>query len=114
MLKWPADPAYSVKLVEVGHEVFPGQPSEARSYVPCGRTETSFRIKLYASPDKDPKFVDDSGCRKLGEVSVDCRDRYGNVGTASVALIFGGTELEVLATHNVTGEQTKCSFDFLE
>ncbi|XP_060570239.1 heat shock 70 kDa protein 12A-like [Ruditapes philippinarum] len=101
------------KLVEVGQSVSEIDQSKMMSYHPTDG-ESAFCIKLFASPKRDPIFVDEPECISIGEVSVDCRDRHGKIGSASVGLIFGGTELEVRAVHNTTGEETKATFDFLE
>ncbi|KAL4236721.1 hypothetical protein ACF0H5_005105 [Mactra antiquata] len=100
------------KLVEVGQSTSVEDRQEKRSYSPL-HGDTAFTIKLYASPEKNPEYVDDPGCFKVGEVYVDCRNRDGSIGSASVWLVFGGTELEVHA-ENKCGEKTQASFDFLE
>ena len=99
------------KLVEAGQIVSHDDNYAGRHYVPT--SGTSFRVKLFASSDKDPKFVDDPGCTAIGEVGVDCTDKYGRVSGSDVTLVFGGTELEVKAINSATGEVTTAAFDFL-
>jgi len=101
------------KLVEIGQSVSPEIPAATKSYYPS-QGHASFCVKLFASSEPSPMFVDDPGCVAIGEMSVDCRDRKGNIGSASVSLLFGGTELMVHAVHDQTGEETKACFDFLQ
>ncbi|WAQ99508.1 HS12B-like protein [Mya arenaria] len=100
------------RLVEIGQTVSPNEPTPSKPYFPTGNT-SGFTIKLYASSDKKPMFVDDPGCFPIGEVYVHCVDKYGKVGSADVSLIFGGTELKVRAVDSKTKEERIASFDFL-
>ncbi|XP_045202781.2 heat shock 70 kDa protein 12B-like [Mercenaria mercenaria] len=101
------------KLVEIGESVSINEQSQMKTYQPQSGCD-SFAVKLFASPDPNPIFVDDPGCIPLGEVTVECKDRKGNIGCASVCLVFGGTELEVRAVHDTSGEKTNAKFNFLE
>ena len=101
------------KLAEIGQSVSPDEPAATKTYHPTSGC-SAFIVKLFASPEKNPMFVDDPGCVLIGEMSVDCLDAKGRVGSAAVSLIFGGTELMVHAVNNKTGEETKASFDFLQ
>ena len=103
------------KLVEVGQPVSADKPCLGKTmYTPSGKGYYSFGLKLFASPDKNPVYVDDEGCINVGEVLVDCRNRKGGVSGAYVNLIFGKTELEVEAVNAETGEKTNASFNFLD
>ena len=79
------------KLVEAGQSVSQDDYHDyyqGIQYSPFSKGHSSFTIKLFASPEKDPKYVDDPGCIPVGEVCVDCRDRYGRVSGAYVTLVF--------------------------
>ena len=102
------------KLVECGKSVSHDDNYEGITCVPHGPGSTGFIIKLFATPKKDPQFVDDPDCISVGEVDVDCRDKYGRVSGASVSIVFGGTELEVRAVNSKTGELTSAKFNFLD
>lgn len=101
------------KLVEIGQSLSENEQSDMKNYCPVSGND-SFTVKLFASPNVNPIFVDEPDCVPLGEVNVDCRDRSGKVGSASVCLVLGGTELEVRAVHSTTGEQTRASFNCLD
>lgn len=101
------------KLVEIGQSVSPTEPTKPKPFNPVKGTD-SFCIKLYASPKPDPIFIDEEDCISIGEVSVNCRDAYGRISGASVSLVFGGTELEVIAVHDTTRRQTSAKFNLVE
>ena len=101
------------KLVDIGQVLPLNEISRKKGVMPTGNN-TYFDIHLYASQQPDPIFVHEPGCFKIGEVHVDCKDEKGNVKGATVQLIFGGTEFEVQAIHNVTGKKTKATFSFLD
>ncbi|KAL4230257.1 Heat shock 70 kDa protein 12A [Mactra antiquata] len=80
----------------------------------CLAGETSFDLKLFASTDPDPMYVDDSSCFEVGRVIVDCKDNDGKVGSANISLKFGGTEVEARAVLKSNGKLTKTTFNFLD
>ena len=102
------------KLVEAGQSVSKDEEYKGTLCTPFNKGGTSFTVKLFATPEKDPQYVDDPGCIPIGELTVDCLDKYGRVSGAYVTLVFGGTELEVRAINSATNELTTASFDFLE
>ena len=101
------------KLAEVGQMISETDKMEGISLQPATSTDKALTLKVFASPEKDPEFVDDPGCMLLGEVVVDCVDKYGKQTTVHTSLVFGGTELEIRATLKSTGELTTGKFDFL-
>ncbi|KAH3837772.1 heat shock 70 kDa protein 12B-like [Dreissena polymorpha] len=100
------------KLVEIGQSLSPDSPLEAKQYFPRGKYD-SMEVNLYASPQKNPMFVDETDAIYIGKMHVDCKDHKGRVSGAYVSLIFGDTELRVKAVHDKTGEETAATFDFL-
>ena len=101
------------KLAEVGQMISETDKMEGISLQPATSADKALTLKVFASPEKDPEFVDDPGCMLLGEVVVDCVDKYGKQTTVHTSLVFGGTELEIRATLKSTGELTTGKFDFL-
>ena len=102
------------KLVTAGQSVSHDDNYEGIVCCPSSPGSTGFIVKLFATPNKNPQFVDDPDSIAVGEVEVDCRDRYGRVSSAAVTLVFGGTELEVRALNTDTGELTSAKFNFLD
>ncbi len=69
-------------------------------------------IKVFCAPHK-VMFLDDPACRKLADIHVELGD--GSVVTdrqIKVRMKFGGTELHVVATDQVTGESFDASVEF--
>ena len=97
------------KLVTAGQSVSHEDSYEGIVCCPSGGPgSTGFTLKLFATPSKNPLFVDDPDSMLVGEVGVDCRS------SASVTLVFGGTELEVRAKDSTSGELTSAKFNFLD
>ena len=101
------------KLAEVGQIISETDKMEGISLQPATSGDKALTLKVFASPEKEPQFVDDPGCILLGEVVVDCVDKYGKQTTVYTNLVFGGTELEIKATLKSSGELTSGKFDFL-
>ncbi|WAR14048.1 HS12A-like protein [Mya arenaria] len=93
------------KIIEIGQSASSERPVVSRSLQPTGDFK-SFDVKLYASTDKNPQYVDQPNCFLMGEFSVNCQTSEGKVGSATVGLIFGDTELKVTAKRDDTGEET--------
>ena len=102
------------KLVTAGQSVSHEDNYEGIVCSPSDPRLTGFTLKLFATPSKNPEYVDEPDCINIGEVYVDCQDKHGNVSSARVTLVFGGTELEVRAVNTTTGELTSAKFNFLD
>ena len=102
------------KLIEAGKSVSHDDTFEGIECCPYGPHSTGFTLKLFATPNKNPQYVDEPDCINIGEVYVDCQDQRGRVSSARVTLVFGGTELEVRAVNTTTGELTSAKFNFLD
>jgi hypothetical protein len=100
-------------LVPLGQKLVPETKSTQKELSPL-KGKTNFSLKLFASKNPNPIFVDEPGCFSLGEIIVDCKDDRGNVGSAKVYLHFGGTEFAVYAVHTTTGKTTTANFNFLD
>ncbi|XP_045203760.2 heat shock 70 kDa protein 12B-like isoform X2 [Mercenaria mercenaria] len=103
------------KHVEVGQEIPAGMAFDEKSYHPRSRSSTSMASKIYTSSKRNPVFVEDRGCKFLGQLPMDVshikhyRDRI-----ALVRMIYGNTELGVEVRNAYTGEKLSAKFDFLE
>ncbi|KAK3600522.1 hypothetical protein CHS0354_028722, partial [Potamilus streckersoni] len=98
------------KFVEIGQEIPVGARSMGSVYNPIDRQKGGMKIKVFVSTERNPKFVEEKGCTKLGEIYVERGRRKG----VEVTMIFGGTELGVEAIDLDTGKLTNAKFDFLE
>ena len=101
------------KLAEVGQIISDSDAMEGISLQPATKQDKALTLKVFASPNKEPQFVDEQDCVLLGEVVVDCVDKSGKQTAVYTSLVFGGTELEIRAKLKSTGELTSAKFDFL-
>ena len=103
------------KHVEVGQEIPAGMAFEEKSYRPMSRSSTCMANIIYTSNHRNPMFVEDNGCRYLGQLPLDVshikryRDRK-----ALVRMIYGKTELDVEVRSAKTGEKLSATFNFLD
>lgn len=89
------------KVIEVGEEVTIDKKSISYDYTGC----SSVLLKLVASVNKDPVYVDDEGCFLVGNYYVRC------CGDVTVCLEFGDTEIRVIVEHE-DGSSNTAAFEF--
>lgn len=77
--------------------------------------EEKFDCGFYVSDKKEPKYVDDKCCRRLGTLIIDLskakKDKRAEI---EETFIFGETELTFRAKLIGSGEPMECSFDMLK
>ncbi|KAL3879877.1 hypothetical protein ACJMK2_032154 [Sinanodonta woodiana] len=103
------------KYVETGESVALHVATTEYGYLPSSESQSAIGFKIYASTQKSPMYVTDDGCVKLGNVSVNILDKTVPRGERSVyfSMTFGGTEIEVTAGEERTGNITKAIVNFL-
>ncbi|KAL3879869.1 hypothetical protein ACJMK2_032146 [Sinanodonta woodiana] len=103
------------KYVEIGEFVALHVATTEYGYLPSSESQSAIGFKIYASTQKSPMYVTDDGCVKLGNVSVNILDKTVPRGERSVyfSMTFGGTEIEVTAREERTGNITKAIINFL-
>lgn len=98
------------KHVEMGQIVKVGEFQEEKEYFTVEGPEKAI-LDFYASNKKNPTFVDEEGCFRVGYfvLNLSKKKRYERV---LVKISFGGTELIVEVTGEETGQgiQTSCNF----
>ncbi|KAL3841762.1 hypothetical protein ACJMK2_019864 [Sinanodonta woodiana] len=103
------------KHVEIGQTVHCGESQASRTYIPLYDYQQDVAVVVYASSKKSPMYVTDESCQKLGEIMVHSPNthvsRYQR--RVEVALTFSGTELEVRAKEETTGNITESTIKFL-
>jgi hypothetical protein len=99
------------KLVKIGDKIPFNEISRKTRVVPH-IPESAFCLQLYASKRANPIFVTEPDCFKIGEIEVNCKDEKCKIGSATVQLMFGGTEIEVQAILESTGTTTRVAFSF--
>ncbi|XP_069130064.1 heat shock 70 kDa protein 12B-like [Argopecten irradians] len=100
--------------VRVGDTVDIGQPQVVQSYTPAEPHDTSMTLRVFVSTERDPMYTTDSGCTKIGQMTVAMPDTSkGRDRSVKVQMTFSNTELEVKATNEDTGKSVTAAFDFL-
>lgn len=121
-------------LVRAGDAVGLEDPV-VRSYAPIGHGQRVSIITVYASDNPDVRFISDAGVRKCGTLRLELTqltpaqppsiaDASGDlsVGVSShsqppreirAKMVFGDTEIKVIAVEVATGRSVRATFDFL-
>ncbi|XP_053399657.1 heat shock 70 kDa protein 12A-like [Mercenaria mercenaria] len=100
------------KLAEAGQTLVVGEPQDEQTYTTLLEDQTAMGMNIYASTYKNPGFIDDVGCQKIGTFSVPVSGR-GKGRAVTVKMIFGGTEIDVECKEVATGNITHLKVDFL-
>ncbi|KAH3842759.1 hypothetical protein DPMN_116263 [Dreissena polymorpha] len=87
---------------------------EARSgkHVTLKSNQKEMLLKIFASPKREPMFVDEQDCEYLGKVVVNLPDSEDKI-RVEVKMMFGETELTVEAQELSTHMKYRAYFDFL-
>ncbi|KAH3779868.1 hypothetical protein DPMN_157676 [Dreissena polymorpha] len=101
------------KLVEIGQALDANTCACTQTFVPQDGI-TYYDACLYASTSANPQFIDEPECFKIGSFVVNCTDQNGEVGSTTLWMCFGGTEIVVLAVHNISGLNTSAVFNLPE
>ncbi|CAC5400642.1 unnamed protein product [Mytilus coruscus] len=102
------------KHVEIGQSVRIDEEIKEQIYSPVASDQKSMGIDVWTSTNKSPRYTDERGCSPHGKISVLLPDhKLGVSRDVGVKMIFGKTELEVIAIVKHTGKSTAAKFDFL-
>lgn len=99
-------------LVEAGQILEVGKPQNEKTFMTVSEDQTAIGMDIYATLNKNPKFVDEVGCHRIGRFSVPVSGR-GKDREVKVYLIFGGTEIKVECIEVETKHVTRLKVDFL-
>jgi hypothetical protein len=85
-------------------------------YIPVYADQDAMHIDLYVSDSRNPRYVTDDGCVRVGRIRVELKkvmrfameDRGVNVHMG-----FGETEVKVRAVVKKSGEEAAATIDFL-
>lgn len=103
------------KHVTKGDELVLDVAQEEKTYSPIYPDQKSVQFSVYTSPNENPKYIDEEGCKKLGSFDVKIPDTTdGTDRKVVVKFIFGGTEIKVQGVDEKTGKITELKFDFSE
>ena len=102
------------KHVKVGQPVSVGDTFEDKNYYPLYEDQRAVGFEVYTSSTPKPKYTDEHGCTKLGQLTVEYEDKgTGYDRPVSVKMMYGQTELGVEAIEKKTGQKVNAYFDFL-
>ncbi|XP_052793109.1 heat shock 70 kDa protein 12B-like [Mya arenaria] len=87
---------------------------EARSgkHVTLKSSQKEMLLKIFASPKREPMYVDEEDCETLGKVVVNLPDSEEKI-RVEVKMMFGETELTVEAQELSTHTKYRAYFDFM-
>jgi molecular chaperone DnaK (HSP70) len=98
--------------VKDGENVTLGK-SVSKTYKTIDPEQTHMDLIVFASIKKNPQYTDEDGCFRLGTLTVDVSniavDKHG-IKTVKLELIYGGTEIEAVATDTTTGKTSREHF----
>ncbi|XP_060574518.1 heat shock 70 kDa protein 12B-like [Ruditapes philippinarum] len=99
--------------VRKGQSVVLGSSQPVQKYKPMYEHQTKLRLLIYKSSSINPKYTDEVGCEKLGEIIVNFENTTEDTEKCvDVTMIYGGTELSVIAKDNVSGKEYKADITF--
>lgn len=100
------------KFIEINQDLVPGH-RESQVFKVLNTGEKCLECAVYASPNPDPVFIDETDCIMLGVLKVPLNPAKKNV-KIEETLIFGETELAVQAKDIETGELYETQFNLLK
>lgn len=100
--------------VRYGERVPVGLTGHSERYWVMDENQTELPIVFYTTKNPDPLYIDEEGCKMIGEVIVvmENTERGLNRGV-DVEFTFGGAEIEVTAYDINTREEQNAYFNFL-
>lgn len=102
------------KVVTLGEKVMPGY-ERSNMFEALHSSKNVLECGVFVSDKKDPKFVDDPGCRLLGILTVPLsQEQQGGKVYIEETLIFGETELKFKAYDTNSGLKCEATFDLLK
>ncbi|KAL3878543.1 hypothetical protein ACJMK2_030883 [Sinanodonta woodiana] len=103
-----------LKFAEIGDPVRTGEPQYEGTHQPANFEQDCVAFPIYASTENNPVYVTDDSCIHLGTLNIDLQETVGNDRPIFVRICMSGTEIEVEAEEENTGEAVSATFDFLD
>ena len=102
------------KHVQQNQIVKAGEPQKQKCYRPLKTTQSRMSLPIYASEFRNPFYVTDTGCTKIGTITVDMPDKTGGLARdVLVSFTFSGTEINVTAEDTTSGNVSNVVVDLL-
>ncbi|MEV6073453.1 Hsp70 family protein [Nocardia sp. NPDC052001] len=97
------------EIIDLGHEV-------RRTYLPFDDGQATIGLRIFTSVDLEPRYVTESGCNEVGEMTVDASASLSlptSERTSEVIMTFGGTEISVRARDLRSDQDVSVTVDFV-
>ncbi|KAK3099182.1 hypothetical protein FSP39_000630 [Pinctada imbricata] len=101
------------KHVTLGDELKNDDIQSQSDYFPLYKNQTSICLPVISSSEPDPEYTDEYGCNKLGKLNLTFTNPDKGSEGVKCSMIFGETELRVIAEEKATGHKAEAKFDFL-
>ena len=102
------------KHVERNQVVKVGEAQQQKIYRPLKSSQRKMSFPIYASELRNPRYVTDPGCTRIGTVTVAMPDIIGGLSRdVFVLFTFSGTEINVTAKDTTSGNESNVFVDFL-
>ncbi|XP_045189848.2 heat shock 70 kDa protein 12B-like isoform X1 [Mercenaria mercenaria] len=101
------------KLIEKGLRVKPGETQVKREYCTVYKKQTSMCFCIFSSEEKNPTYVDDKGCTKIGTIRIKFEEPDDLPGRkVNLTMLLGGTEIIVELEDEKTGNKVINTAEF--
>ncbi|KAK3099979.1 hypothetical protein FSP39_012866 [Pinctada imbricata] len=102
------------KYVTKGQHITPGY-RRSQIFQALKPEEKCLECAIYISDKKDPQYIDEDGCRRLGVLRIDLPNvRTGATLELEETMVFGETEVRVQARDIYTNQQQEVTFDLMK
>lgn len=102
------------KFIEKDTSVRLGATRKTKRFTTLDKKQSYIGLEIYASEGTDPKYVDDEGCFKIGELVVDLEDPDDEPDReVHISMLFGRTEVFVETEDKKTGNKKITTVNFL-
>lgn len=102
------------KFIEKDTSVRLGATQKTKRFTTLDKKQSYVGLEIYAAEGKDPKYVDDEGCVKIGELVVELEDPDDEPDReVHISMLFGGTEIFVETEDKKTGNKKITTVNFL-
>lgn len=103
------------KHIEIGTEVSLSSEENAdeHEYFPAAADVRQAVLEVYASTERNPRYIDEAGCQFVGLVKIDIDPKGNYWAKYMVQMCFGGTELKIRVRDVKSGTVTTGFVDFL-
>ncbi|XP_060597746.1 heat shock 70 kDa protein 12B-like [Ruditapes philippinarum] len=99
--------------VRKGKSVILGDKQPVKIYTPVYENQTQMRFPIYTATSLNPKYTTEDGCKHIGNITVDIPDTTGGTKRkCEVSMIYGGTELSVIAKDKTTEKEFNADIQF--